>query len=184
MNPDDEIAMEMLIAEDGQPVAAGVPAGSRACGLMEIENESHALGKTHMGRVIVQFELSNNSDIKLMERGYLTPDKIRKVAIQGVVDTGSARLVLPAGVAQQLGLPVTGQATIRYADHRRELRDVVGDAHVQLLGRGGVFSAVVEPARSDALLGRIVMRDLDLVVDGSGQHLEPRDPNRLITEVE
>ena len=184
MNPDDEIAMEMLIAEDGQHVAAGAPAGSRTSGLTEVEKESLSLEKTHMGRVIVQFELSNYSDIKLVERGYLTPDKIRKVAIQGVVDTGSARLVLPAGVAQQLGLPVTGQATIRYADHRRELRDVVGDAHVQLLGRGGVFSAVVEPARSDALLGAIVMEDLDLVVDCTGQRLEPRDPNTIITEVE
>jgi predicted aspartyl protease len=137
-----------------------------------------------MGRVIVQFELSNNSDLKLMERGFLTPEKVRKVAMQGVVDTGSTRLVLPPGVAALLGLPVTGQATIRYADHRREPRDVVGDAHVQLLGRGGVFSAVVEPARSDALLGAIVMEDLDLVVDCTGQRVEPRDPNGIFAEVE
>ena len=137
-----------------------------------------------MGRVVVQFELSNYSDLKMVERGFLTPDKVRKVAMQGVVDTGSTRLVLPSGVATLLGLPVTGQATIRYADHRRESREVVGDAHVQLLGRGGVFSAVVEPARSDALLGAIVMEDLDLVVDCTGQRVEPRDPNGIFAEVE
>jgi len=137
-----------------------------------------------VGRVVVQFELSNYSDLKMVERGFLTPDKVRKVAMQGVVDTGSTRLVLPSGVATLLGLPVTGQATIRYADHRRESREVVGDAHVQLLGRGGVFSAVVEPARSDALLGAIVMEDLDLVVDCTGQRVEPRDPNGIFAEVE
>ncbi len=137
-----------------------------------------------MGRVIVRFELANNSDLKLMERGYLTPDKVRRVAMEGVVDTGSGRLVLPRAAAKHLGLPVTGLATIRYAYHGREKRDVVGDARVQLLSRGGVVSAVVEPARSDALLGAIVMEDLDLVVDCTGQRVEPRDPHTLVTEVE
>src|SRR4051794_39944212 len=137
-----------------------------------------------MGRVVVQFELANYSDIKLAAAGYLTPDKIRRVSMQGVVDTGSARLVLPTAVAQELGLPLVGHSTVRYADHRREQRDVVGDAHVQLLGRGGGFSGIAEPARSDSLFGAIVMEDLDLVVDCTGQRVEPRDPNTIITEVE
>lgn len=137
-----------------------------------------------MGRVIVQFELMNYSDLKLVEAGHLTPDKIRKVAMSGVVDTGAARLVLPEAVARQLGLPVSGYSTVRYADHRREQREVVRDAFVQLLGRGGVFSAILEPARADALLGAIVMEDLDLVVDCTGQRVEPRDPHTIITEVE
>jgi hypothetical protein len=137
-----------------------------------------------MGRVVVQFELSNYYDLQQVEHGHLTPDKVRRVAMQGVVDSGSARLVLPEGVARQLGLPLTGYSTIRYADHRREQREVVKDAHVQLLGRGGVFHAVLEPARSDALLGAIVMEDLDLVIDCAGQQVLPRDPNTIITEVE
>ncbi len=137
-----------------------------------------------MGRVIVQFELSNYYDIQQFEHGQLTPDKIRRVSLQGVVDTGAARLVLPAGVANQLGLPITGQSVVRYADHRREQRDVAKDAFVQLAGRGGVFNAILEPARTDALLGAIVMEDLDLVVDCTGQRVLPRDPNTVITEVE
>jgi predicted aspartyl protease len=137
-----------------------------------------------MGRTIVTFELSNYRDMALVDAGYLTPDKIRRVSMQGVVDTGSARLVLPEGVARLLGLPVTGRSTVRYADHRRETRDVVSDAYVRLEGRGGVFNAVVEPARSDALLGAIVLEDLDLLVDSTGQRVVPRDPNTIITEVE
>jgi predicted aspartyl protease len=137
-----------------------------------------------MGRTIVTIELSNYADILDAERGRMTPDKIRRVALPAVVDTGAARLVLPASVAGHLGLPVTGQCTVRYADHRRELRDTVKDAHVQLAGRGSVFTAILEPNRTDALLGAIVMEELDLLVDCTGQKVIPRDSDRIFAEIE
>ena len=61
---------------------------------------------------------------------------------------------------------------------------MVGDAQVELLGRTGVFTAVVEPSRADALIGAIVLEELDFMVDGTGQRLVPRDPNTVVTEVE
>ena len=51
-----------------------------------------------MGRVTVDFEVSNYADQTLVEAGHLTADKIRKVIVQGIVDTGAARLVLPESV--------------------------------------------------------------------------------------
>jgi len=51
-------------------------------------------------------------------------------------------------------------------------------------GRIGVFSAVVEPKRDSALIGAIVMEDLDLIVDFTKQRLEPRDPGKIISEIE
>ncbi len=137
-----------------------------------------------MGRTIVQITLSNYSDIHEMESGRITPDKIRRVTMNAVVDTGAARLVLPLSVVQHLGLPVSERSTVRYADHRREMRDIVKDAYVELLGRGGPFKAIVEPNREDALLGAIVLEDLDLLVDCAAQRVYPRDPNTIITEVE
>lgn len=53
-----------------------------------------------------------------------------------------------------------------------------------LNGRGGVFSAIVKPTRSDALIGAIVMGDLDMIVDDSGQKVIPRDPDHILTELE
>lgn len=82
-----------------------------------------------MGRTIVQVVLSNYRDLEMVEEGTLTPDKVRRVVIDGVVDTGAARLVLPLSVVQHLGLPVIGQSVVRYADHRREMRDIVKNAH-------------------------------------------------------
>jgi predicted aspartyl protease len=137
-----------------------------------------------MGRTIVEFEIANYADIKLVEAGYKTPDQIRRIKMQGVVDTGATRLVIPTGVALLLGLSVVGQSIVRYADHRRESRDVVTDAYITLNGRSGIFSAILEPARGDALLGAIVMEELDLLVDCVAQIVIPRDPNTILTEVE
>ena len=49
---------------------------------------------------------------------------------------------------------------------------------------GGVFNAIVEPARSDALIGAIVMEDLDMIVDCLGQKVIPRESDSILTEVE
>ena len=48
----------------------------------------------------------------------------------------------------------------------------------------GIFSAIVEPDRSDALLGAIVMEELDFLVDCISNTVQPRDPNTTISEVE
>jgi predicted aspartyl protease len=137
-----------------------------------------------MGRVVVMFELMNYSDLKMVERGHLTPDKVRRVALQGVVDSGATRLVLPKGVIDTLGLTPGGMATVHYGDRSSQKREMVNDAFVQLLGRGSVFNAIVEPNRTDALLGAIVMEDLDLIVDFGKNELVPRDPTTITSEIE
>jgi len=137
-----------------------------------------------MGRIVVTFELANYADVHAVEAGTLTPDKIRRVAIEGVVDTGSTRMVLPKSVVDALGLPKTGQAMVHYADRSSQQRDMVKDAYVRLLDRGGVFNAIVEPNRTDALIGAIVMEDLDLIVDCGKNEVKPRDPNTIVSEVE
>jgi predicted aspartyl protease len=137
-----------------------------------------------MGRVIVVFELMNQADLILAEAGHLTPDKVRRTSLQGVVDTGATRLVLPKGVVDLLGLPLAGTATVHYGDKSSQKRDMANYAHVQLLGRGSVFDAIVEPNRTDALLGAIVLEALDLIVDCGRNELVPRDPTTITSEIE
>jgi clan AA aspartic protease len=137
-----------------------------------------------MGRVAVDMAITNEGDQILAEAGYLPADQVRRTTIQGIVDTGAAMLVLPESVAAQLGLPKTGTTSVRYADHRTATRDIVGRARVEILGRTSVFEAVVEPGRSTALIGAIVLEALDLMVDCKNLTLHPRDPNQIITEIE
>jgi hypothetical protein len=137
-----------------------------------------------MGRVAVEIEVASNVDQVLAELGMLSPDKVRRVRLPAVADSGSTHLVLPASTVAQLGLTPSGRTTVKYADQRRVERDVVSNVWLELQGRKGVFKAVVEPDRTDALVGAIPLEDLDFLIDCLHNELVPRDPNTTITEVE
>jgi len=140
-------------------------------------------GTAEMGLVKVTCKLTNNSDALLAAAGMLPPDQVRSVEIEGLVDTGAARLVLPATAVAALGLPQSGEARVRYADLRTATRPVVKNVLLELEGRDGVFTATVEPNRTTALIGAIVMEDLDLLVDCSRQVVHPRDPDTLVSTI-
>ena len=139
---------------------------------------------TTMGRTTLAFSIANYADVVLARQGGLAPERVRRVTLNGIVDTGATRLVLPESAVNQLGLTPSGQATVRYADRRSATRSLVKDVSVELLGRQGVFTALVEPGRTDALIGAIVMEDLDFLVDCVTQTLQPRDPNGIVSEIE
>ncbi len=137
-----------------------------------------------MGRFSVDLELANNRDLDLASAGHLPAASVRRARVRGVVDTGATRLVLPESVALTLGLETVGDVAVRYADGRTAQRPMVGGIHLTCVGRSSIFNAIVEPARDSALIGAIVMEDLDLIADCSRQALVPRDPRQIISEIE
>jgi predicted aspartyl protease len=137
-----------------------------------------------MGRFAVEVVIANFRDVALQPPEAPIPEAVPHRSLSAVVDTGAARLVLPQSTVSALGLQYDGEATVRYADQRRETRRVVRGVWLELMGRHGVFSAIVEPERTDALLGAIVLEELDLVVDCSTQTLHPREPDRILAEIE
>ncbi len=141
-------------------------------------------GRKAVGKFNVEFEIANNGDLEMVHRGLLPADQVRRQAVTGVVDPGAAMLVLPQSVVKSLGLRLKGKTRVRYSDHRSSERWEAEGAHVQLLGRSDTFSAVVEPKRSIALIGAIVLEALDLLVDCRRQRLVPRDPHGPIFEIE
>ena len=141
-------------------------------------------GDNGVGRFSIEFQVANNRDVIKAEEKLLAKDKVRRLTIRGVVDSGAARLVLPKPVAKQLGLPLAGKVRVRYADGRTRSRDTIPNVQVEIQGRQGTFTAIVEPSRSDALIGAIVLEDLDFLVDCLHQRLVPRDPRFIIFEIE
>jgi predicted aspartyl protease len=133
-------------------------------------------GANEVGRFAVQFEVANHVDVVDEQRGLLQPDEVRRLTISGVVDSGATRLVLPENVVKKLGLPAQGKVKVRYANRKMETRDAVKEVHLQLQGQEGVFTAVVEPRRRTALIGAIVLEDLDFVVDCTQQTAGPARP--------
>jgi len=137
-----------------------------------------------MGRFEVEVELTNNNDLVRAAAGDIPATNVRRAVTRGLVDTGATRLVLPGAIVAQLGLDRSGKIGVRYADGRSGQRDLAQSVHLTLLGRSSIFNAVVEPARETALIGAIVLEDLDFVVDCANQRLVPRDPKQIISEIE
>ncbi len=137
-----------------------------------------------VGRFSVDLEIANNDDLALVRRGLLAATEVRRETIRGVVDSGATKLVLPADVVKRLGLPLGKPVKVTYADGRKAKRNRAEEVFVELLGRHGTFTAVVEPGRETALVGAIVLEDLDLLVDCVAQQLVPRDPRGETFEIE
>src|ERR1017187_10058516 len=138
-----------------------------------------------MSRFTVDFEVVNNEDLIEAKHGHLDPRKVRRKTIRGVVDSDAAELVLPLSIAKELGLPLRAKKVkVKYADGRRGVRTEVEEIRLFLQGRDAVFSAIVEPARETALVGAIVLEQLDLLVDCKKGRLLPRDPDNKLTEIE
>ena len=78
-----------------------------------------------MGRISVEVKLTNGEDIIRAEVGLIRPEEIRRSTVRGVVDTGTMRPVIPATLAERLGLPEMGEMRFRCADGRRDTRKVV-----------------------------------------------------------
>ncbi len=141
-------------------------------------------GANGVGRFSVEFEIANSEDLVRAKDGTLPRDQVRRLRITGVVDPGAATLVLPQAVVKQLGLPLGDKNQVRYADGRRAQRREAEAAYVELLGRHDTFKALVEPKRTTALIGAMVLESLDLLVDCRRQRLVPRDPHGAIHEIE
>lgn len=143
-----------------------------------------AKGANGVGRFSIDVVISNDRDIIMAEEGALAPDKVRIVKTKGVVDSGAARVVLPKSLVQQLGLAVSGKVKVKYADGRSTTKETVSHVRIEIQGRFGIFTAVVEPKRTDPLIGAIVLEDLDFLIDCLHQRLVPRDPRFVVSEIE
>ncbi len=136
-----------------------------------------------MGRISVEVKLTNGGDIIRAEVGLIRPEEIRRSTVRGVVDTGTMRPVIPATLAERLGLPEMAEAKVHYSDGRTALRKIVDNLSLEFLGRENVFSAIVEPKRDTVTVGWMVLDMLDLVVDCVAQKLQPRNPNGIVVEI-
>jgi clan AA aspartic protease len=142
------------------------------------------LGAGKVGRFKVDCDIANCFDAEAARQRELDPAKVRRITIPAVVDSGAARFVLPASAVKQLGLRIIGKARVRYADGRTAVRNTTRGALVRLNGREAIFTAIIEPKGDTALIGAIVLEELDLLVDCTHQRLVPRDPRFQIAEIE
>jgi hypothetical protein len=134
-------------------------------------------------QVPIQFQATNEEDLIRAQHGWIAPNQVRRVLIKGAVDPRVCHLLLPKSVVKRLGLRKVGKVKIR----KRGQRPAKGDQvrfRLEIVGRQGTYSAAVDPKRRSALIGFLVLEDLDLLVDCVHRRVLPRNKRFITTEIE
>lgn len=135
-----------------------------------------------MKTVFTAFDIANADDEDEVRAGRRAD--VRHGTGIGLVDPDALRLHLPRAVVVQLGLRVERGVFTRRRGDMVEKLDRAWGVKITLCGRPTTTSAVVEPTADAARIGRMVLTELDLIVDGDNNQVIPRDPNTIVTEVE
>lgn len=135
-------------------------------------------GVNDMGLVYAEIELTSFDDIALHRRGFLEEDKIKRVKVAALVDTGAYMLTINDNIKNQLGLPLIEKQFSVLADESLIEVEVVGPVEVRFENRRTSVDAIVIPNSSEVLLGAIPMEDMDVLVDPRAQKLvvNPKHP--------
>ena len=117
-----------------------------------------------MGLTYADIELFNYADETLNEDGYLPQEKIRKVSINAMADSGAIKLAINENIKNQLGLRVRQQLNISQADGTKRTLDVAGPIRIKFKDRDCITDAFVLPNNEEPLIGAVPMELMDLVI--------------------
>lgn len=136
-----------------------------------------------MGEVNVNIELENYGDRVMAARGYLKESEIRRARTRALVDTGAVMLMLPQDLVEELGLEYTRKAIVRYADERKEERNIAGGVIIKIGKRFMFTDCIVGPPNSEPLIGQIILEGMDLIIEPVEQTLTPRPESPYLPQL-
>jgi clan AA aspartic protease len=143
-------------------------------------------GGKGMGYVYAEIELTSEKDLMSYQDGNLPEDKIRRVTVRALVDSGAYNLVINEEIKDQLNLPVRGTQTIKLADETLLEVEIVGPVEVRFEDRTTSVRAYVLPGLEEILLGAIPLEGLDVIIDPLRERLlvnPPETTNSYIRQV-
>lgn len=146
---------------------------------------SSPTGGKEMGLVYAEIELLSGDDLALSRHGIIQEEKIKRVSVKALVDSGAYMLVINDHIKEQLGLVVLEERVAKLADDSECRVDVVGPIEIRFENRRTIANAIVFPSTTEVLLGSIPMEDLDVLIDPKKQRLivNPENPNIPLTYV-
>lgn len=127
-----------------------------------------------MGEIKIKIELENFGDKYMFLKKKIAKEEIRRYEMEAIVDTGAVMLALPQDVVEELGLEVFRTVVVTYADERKEERPVAGTVTIKIGKRFMNTDCIVGPPASEALIGQVILEELDLIPDCQKQTLTPR----------
>lgn len=132
-----------------------------------------------MGLVFADIEITNLEDAILAKKGHLPSEKIRRMTVRMMADSGAIMMAINQDIQAQMGLPIIEKMVVQLADGTPIELDVVGPLQVRFGNRSCTVDALVLPRNAEPLFGAIPMEYMDLVVDPARQALGPH-PSRPI----
>ena len=126
-----------------------------------------------MGKVIEKVKLTS-----LFE-----PEK--SLEVEAVIDTGATMVVLPKDIVNALGLRKVREVKVRYANNKVETRPIYGVVTIELKGRSANLDVLAEEKGSQSLIGQVLLKLLDLIVEPKTRKLipNPASPEMLMMEI-
>jgi len=131
-----------------------------------------------MGLVHAEIELVNSGDMFMFNKGLITADKVHRIKVIALVDTGAYTLAINESIKNQLDLPVIGEGPATLANGDEILLEIVGPVEVRFENRTANVDAIVLPGENEILFGAIPMEAMDVLVDPRNQRLivNPKHP--------
>ena len=125
-----------------------------------------------MGLVYADVEITNLADETLCEEGYLTIDKVRKMSVKIMADSGAIRLTINEEIRSKLGLRKRNAMDVLLADGTKRTLEVAGPVKIRFKDRDCITDAFVLPNNEEPLLGAVPMELMDLIIIPSAEKLD------------
>lgn len=123
-----------------------------------------------MGRVTVEVLVENYGDVDRAARGDMEPERVRRLTVEALVDTGATYLSLPKSLIEQLGLIPVQRRRVRIANGVVE-RQVFATAQMTVQGRDCRGDIMELPEDCTPLLGQLALESMDWWVDLTNRRL-------------
>ncbi len=124
-----------------------------------------------MGITFANIELISGDDLTLFRLGYIPEDRIKRVEVKALVDTGATMLAITESIKNQLNLFKVDEQQAELGDGSFVKLEIVGPVDVRFANRSTTVRAIVIPNETDVLLGAIPLQDLDVLVDPKNERL-------------
>jgi len=123
-----------------------------------------------MGRTTARLAVENIFDVQKVAEGAISPDQVRRVELDAIVDTGASLVCLPRSDIAKLGLLLNRTVPVRTANGGVTRRTFMG-ARIILNGRDFQMEIMENDDQTPPLIGVLILEVLDLVVDPKSEKL-------------
>ncbi len=137
-----------------------------------------------MGRLIVEVTVENVEDLRQAQRGEIPAEKVRRLAVSALVDSGATFFCMPESLVRQLGLPFNRERETRTVTGPLKLR-VYGGARLTVQGRDCDEEILALPEGRQVLLGQVPLEKMDWWIDLNNRQLvgNPEHGGQWMAEV-